>query len=381
MPDSSPEPGPADASALQRLRLREPPQRVLILRPSALGDVARTVPAVASLTRAFPRARIDWLVNRPFAPAIAQHPGLHAAIPFDRHRRRSVPGLLADLRRRRYDLAIDLQGLARTGLLMAASGACVRVADRAAREGSWVGANRRVRIPPREHAVDRLLTLLQACGIEPVADLRLYTARADRDAAAAARAAAGVGGGFLALAPTARWGCKRWPLERFAALARSVAAAGRPVLALFGPADREAKSEFEAAVRGAGAGPAAPVAAVAPAGVGVLMAHLQAARGFLGNDSAGLHLAVGLGVPTVSLFGPTDPAAVGPFRGGRPAATHAVIRCEPPPAATAYRHLGDDDRHMRRIPSEVVEAAVTRMLRHVDASDPARPDASAPIVA
>ena len=219
-----------------------------------------------------------------------------------------MPGLLRRLRARRYDLALDLQGLARTGLFLAASGARVRVVDRAAREGSWWAGNRRLRIPPHAHAVDRLLALVEACGVEPVADLGLYVDAADADAAAQERAALGLPGGYLAVAPTARWGCKRWPLERFHAVAQRVAAAGTAVLGLFGPADRAAREAWEATVRGpAGVGHAAPIAAAAPPGVGGLMAHLQAAAGLLGNDSAALHLAVGLGTPTVSLFGPTDP--------------------------------------------------------------------------
>ncbi len=340
---------------------------MLLLRPSALGDVGRTVPALVSLKRAFPHAEIDWLVNRPFAPAIASHPDLHEAVPFDRDRPGSVPALLRRLRGRRYDLALDLQGLARTGALMAASGARVRVTDRAAREGAWLAGNRRMRIPPYPHAVDRLLALLAACGVEPVPDLRLYVAPAGRAAAAAARAAAGLPPRFLALAPTARWGCKRWPLERFAAVAASVAAEGTAVLGLFGPADREAKDRFEATVRGSAPAGAAPVVAIAPSGVGGLLAHLEAAAGLLGNDSAALHLAVGCGTPTVSLFGPTDPAEVGPFTGGRPTATHRVICTPDPPEAAAYRRLGDDDRHMRAISEAAVREALGRML------DPASP--------
>ena len=299
-------------------------------------------------------------MNRPFVPAIAAHPDLREAIPFDRDRPGSVPGLLRVLRKNRYDLAFDLQGLARTGALMAASGARVRVTDRAAREGAWLGGNRRVRIPEQPHAVDRLLSLLAACGVDPVADLRLYVTGADREEAAADREAAGLPQRFLAVAPTARWGCKRWPLERFADAAKQVAGDGTPVLGLFGPADREARAAWEAAVRGAGG---APIPGIAPRGVGGLMAHLEAAAGLLGNDSAALHLAVGLGTPTVSLFGPTDPAAVGPFQNGLPTAAHRVLRTPAPPEATAYRRLGDDDRHMRAIPLADVQAAVEGMLQ------------------
>lgn len=369
-PSSVEPPAPALQTAVETLRLKRPPSRILLLRPSALGDVGRTVPALVSLKRAFPEAEIDWLVNRPFAPAIDSHPDLAEAIPFDRNRPGSVPALLRRLRASRYDLAIDFQGLARTGGLMAASGARVRVTDRAAREGAWLAGNRRLRIPPHRHAVDRLLSLVEACGIHPVADLQLYVSSDDRAAAGSFRHAAALlksdpGNRFLAIAPTARWGCKRWPLDRFASIATAIAAEGVSVLALFGPADREPKAAFEAAVRGAGdsaSTPGAPILACTPPSVGVLMAHLEAACGLLGNDSASLHLAVGLGTPTVSLFGPTDPAEVGPFLGGRPAAEHVVVQAPDAPEASAYRQLGDDDRYMRSIEVAAVRAAVDRML-------------------
>ena len=383
-PEAAPAPprAPAAERAIEALRLPAPPERILLLRPSALGDVGRTVPALVSLKRAFPAAEIDWLVNRPFAPAIAAHPDLHGVVPFDRHRTRSVPALVRRLRARRYDLALDLQGLARTGFLLAASGARVRVTDRAAREGAWLAGNRRIALPHHPHAVDRLLALLDACGVDPVEDLRLYPPPGAAAAATAEREAAGLPSRFLAVAPTARWGCKRWPLGRFAEVARSVAAAGTAVLGLFGPADRGPREAWDAAVRGSGG---APIASLLPSSVGSLMAHLQAAAGLLGNDSASLHLAVGLGTPTVSLFGPTDPAAVGPFRRGVPHAPHAVVRCPNPPPVDAYRRLGDDDRHMRSIPVPAVRDAVGRLLRRDAASDaaPAPPpaDADRPIVA
>ena len=379
-PPSAQDTGPPGGRALRTLGLPAPPERVLLLRPSALGDVGRTVPAVVSLGRAFPGVEIDWLVNRPFAPAVAAHPGLHAVVPFDRDRPRSVPGLVRRLRARRYDLALDLQGLARTGLLLAASGARVRVTDRAAREGAWLGGNRRLRLPPRPHAVDRLLALLDACGVDPVEDLRLYPPADDAEAAAAERAAAGLPGRFLAVAPTARWGCKRWPLGRFAEVARAVAGAGTAVLGLFGPADAEPRAAWDAALRGAGGAGGASIRSLAPGSVGGLMGHLRAAAALLGNDSASLHLAVGLGTPTVSLFGPTDPAAVGPFRRGVPHAEHAVVRCPDPPPGDAYRRLGDDDRFMRAIAVAPVLDAVRRALGREPAESPPA-DADRPIVA
>jgi ADP-heptose:LPS heptosyltransferase len=99
------------------------PSRILIIRPSALGDVCRTVPVLASLRRAWPQARIDWLVQDTFMDAIWYHPALTAAVPFPR------AGLSADVKRLRlgrvlgwmgrtlrepgYDLVLDCQGLGR----------------------------------------------------------------------------------------------------------------------------------------------------------------------------------------------------------------------------------------------------------------------------
>src|SRR5687767_11916318 len=97
------------------------PRRILIIRPSALGDVARTVPALVSLKRAFPQSQIDWLVNDTFVDAIAHHPDLHEVVPFPRKRLSRFgwsPGAtreglryFAELRRRGYDAVYDLQGL------------------------------------------------------------------------------------------------------------------------------------------------------------------------------------------------------------------------------------------------------------------------------
>ena len=102
--------------------------RVLIIRPSALGDVARSVPVLATLRRAMPNARIDWLVHEGFADAIRHHPALDGVLPFPRKHfgalwRRPAAALdaaawAADLRGRRYDIVFDFQGLARSGLFV-----------------------------------------------------------------------------------------------------------------------------------------------------------------------------------------------------------------------------------------------------------------------
>ena len=158
--------------------------RILIIRPSALGDVCRTVPILSALRRAAPDAAIHWLVQDSFAQAIEAHPDLDGIIAFPRSRLR---GLLRrpqawgeafeffrSIHQARFDLVIDCQGLARSGLMSLCSGAPRRIADRAARELGWLGANQRVDVPSGVHEVDRMLALVAAAGGEADGDETLH---------------------------------------------------------------------------------------------------------------------------------------------------------------------------------------------------------------
>ena len=135
----------------------EPSQpKILIVRPSALGDVCRTVPVLASLRRAWPEAVVDWVVQEEFAPAIAAHPALSEAITFPRTRlarwwrsparARELWQWFGELRRREYDIVLDCQGLGRSGLITWATAAPRRVGLRRAREFAWLGYNVRCQV-------------------------------------------------------------------------------------------------------------------------------------------------------------------------------------------------------------------------------------------
>jgi len=123
---------------------------ILLVRPSALGDVCRTVPVLASLRRAYPDARIDWLVRDSFIDAVRAHPALDSAIPLERIayskqlKRLTLNKFrrwLRDLAAPQYDMAFDCQGLFRSGFLAWASGAPRRVGLSNARELGWLWLN------------------------------------------------------------------------------------------------------------------------------------------------------------------------------------------------------------------------------------------------
>lgn len=310
---------------------RTTPDSILLIRPSALGDVCRTVPVLASLRAAHPGARIDWLVQDTFADAIAAHPALTSVIPFERAAlgrdlASGEPGSTIDLVRRlraaRYDRVIDAQGLFRSGLLSLATGARRRVGYANAQELGWLGYTERHHVPRASHAVDRMLTLLDRAGIPPAADMRLFTLPTWKQWA---EITLGVGHGrhpgrgLAVLAPTSRWPGKRWPAARFAELARSLLAMGFDRVAIVG-----AKSERSqcAPLLDLASREERVLDLIGKTSVGELMAVIELASVVVANDSAAIHMAVGFDRPMVALYGPTSIALVGPYRRDRDVIQH-----------------------------------------------------------
>ena len=134
------------------------PERILFIRPSALGDVCRSVPVVANLKKKWPEAKIDWLVQSEFQDAIASQPAIHEVIPFHRtaFRKWYFPtrffGFLAFLKRlkaKKYDLVIDAQGLGRSGLMSWATRAKERIGPATAREFGWLGYTSKIQTSKR----------------------------------------------------------------------------------------------------------------------------------------------------------------------------------------------------------------------------------------
>lgn len=338
------------------------PERILIIRPSALGDVCRSVPVLASLKRAYPGAAIDWLVQDSFADAVRHHPDLRAVVPFERKRlgaelARGRPGaflaFIRRLREARYDLVLECQGLFRSGLFARATGAPRRVGFANARELGWLGVNERHDVPASMHTVDRMLELVRRAGVEPVRDMRLYTCEEDR---AWARSL-GLSEGFFVLAPTSRWPGKRWPAERFAAVAAALLAHGAPGIALVGAAPERGQCGplLELAGRDKRV-----VDLIGATSVGRLMAVIEASRLVIANDSAALHMAVGFDRPTVALFGPTRIDLVGPYR-----REHEVIQ-----HAREGERMDHKDEAMGRAMMERI--TVDEVLQHAEADQRAR---------
>src|SRR5579872_5199638 len=117
-------------------------RRICLIKPSSLGDVVQTLPLLGMLRRRFPTATLSWVVRRDLADLVIGHPDLAEVIPFHREGTwRQSWQLLGLLKRRRFDLVFDLQGLFRTGVMTFATGAAVRVGLETAREGANLACN------------------------------------------------------------------------------------------------------------------------------------------------------------------------------------------------------------------------------------------------
>ena len=205
------------------------PRRIALIKPSALGDIVHALPVLSALRDRYPAAAITWVVNKSYEPLLAGHPDLTDTLAFDRGAFKRGPGtalgysvrFASELRRRRFDLVIDLQGLLRTGLMCLATGAKERVGFANAREGSRFAYTHRVRVPDADHlhAVERYWRVAEWLGAGD--GPKRFHVPIPADARAwANRELAGLPRPLMAFAVGSRWVTKCWPPAHFAELAR-----------------------------------------------------------------------------------------------------------------------------------------------------------------
>lgn len=328
------------------------PARVCLIKPSALGDVVNGFPALGALRALWPEARLTWVINSGLRGLVDGHPQIDEVVVYDRSRAGRRPWgvahlahVLGQLRRGKFDVAIDLQGLFRSGLMTAATGAPVRVGLDDAREGATWFYTHRIHPPGSRasaHAVDRLLTVAAAFGAD-VTHPRAVVAVGNDDRAWAREALAGLARPRVGLNLGARWETKRWPPAHFAEVARrAVATRGAGLFTLGAPEDRPLVDEFIRRV--------SPVPVVNLCGrtsLPRLAALAEQADVVLSNDTGPLHLAAAVGARVVGIYTCTSPVANGPYGPGAAAVRSAVwcagsyhVRC--PRRLECMDELGPD---------------------------------------
>lgn len=293
---------------------------ILIVKLSSLGDVVHAMPAVQDILAARPDARIDWVVERGFAPLVQRCAGVRRVIPCELRKWRKAPlsaqtrqawrAFRAELRQERYDAVIDLQGLTKSGLiahmaLLAPGGQRYAMANRT--RGSSYEAPTRwladVAVPVAfdSHAVQRSRELCaRALGYEPAA-----TVRFGLDAGGGAR-----GRGVVFVHGTSR-ADKCWPEDHWVELGKRLVAGGHTVELPHGSEEEEQRSLRIAAALG-------PQALVWPRlALDELTQRMGRSFGVIGVDSGLSHIAVALDLPHVQVYNFDTAWRTGPLDGAR----------------------------------------------------------------
>jgi heptosyltransferase I len=392
----------SDASALRSAEF----SRILLIKPSALGDVVHTLPVLVKLRARYPRARIDWLITPENAEVVRNHPALSNVILFARrdfskrgHRWRaflSFFDLLKQIRRAKYDLVIDMHGQVRSAFFALISGARVRIGFdrpikrtvtvssehdlknvpshgwRGAREGSWIAYTHRIAIPTLDvHAIDRYLWVGELVGFddnppdltihlspETVRNVERLLKEKDVDPSQP----------LVVLVPGTIWETKHWTIEGFAGVARHFLREGFAV-ALAGTKRDQLRCRQIAA---AAPGTCDLSGKTTPADLAGLIRRAEVA---VTNDSGSMHVAASLGKPMVSVFGPTNPVHIGPYE--RP---ESVVRVDLPCSPCNYRRLSQcpfGHACMKQVTSAMV---VERVQKIMDAAKSASGERTRPRV-
>ena len=270
---------------------------ILFIKPGSLGDVVHALPVAAALHRAWPEARLSWVIDPRWQPVLEGNPAVAEHVPFPRQDFRGVAGLLrgakwmAGLRDRSPDLAIDLQGLFRSALIArrAHSRRIVGLSD--AREGATSFYDEAARVTSTQHAVQRYLAVLPLLGIPIPSQPGFFLGPGEP-------VASSVPDDFILLHPYARGAGKSLDDESIRQLCARLAP--RPVL-LAGMGNKPANL------------PANVIDFTNLTTLPQLIWLLRRAASVVSVDSGPMHLAAAVGARLLSIHTWSDPRRIGPY--------------------------------------------------------------------
>jgi len=350
--------------------------KILIVRLGSMGDILHALPAVTAIRSALPQASIGWLVEERWTELLTTHhpkPNPESVSPEKpvanlihtvdtmRWRRRIVrAGTLAEvrgaLRRVRevgYDLAIDFQGAIKSGLLARLCGAHKLAGFENPREPATRIFYTQKFSRRGEHVIEQNHGLAAQALKDQLGgkELELIAPQLPCDPQAETWAQTEIMqlgiASFALMTPAAGWGAKQWPTERFGAVAQALARHNLKTLVNAAPGEEG----LAQAVVDSSAGHAF----VVQCSIGQLIALTRRARIFIGGDTGPLHLACAQAIPTVGLYGPTDPVRTGPF--GR-----NTIALRHPESQTTFSHHRQPDSGLLKISAEEVIGAARHLL-------------------
>jgi len=299
--------------------MNEQIKKILIIKPSALGDIIQAMPALCCLADNFPDAKIHWFVRPEYSALVENHRCIHKIIIFDRKKLgvwwykpsafAELVRLIRQLREEKYDLVFDFQGRFRSAIFAWFSGCKKRIGIAGTQEVTGIFYTKKIK-QSSVHLVDFFLDMVCAAGArktkcefgltpqsKAIAETQkiLSENKIDKD-------------NYAVLVPSATVEAKKWPIENFAALAEKVYAKYRcSIVAIGAESEKPVAEKLKTIAK-------TPIINLAgKTNIAQLIALLAGAKVVVSNDTGPAHIAAGLGVPMVLIFGFTNPSRVGPY--------------------------------------------------------------------
>ena len=292
--------------------------KILILKPSSLGDVIHALPVLRLLKKHLPQSEIYWWIDASLKPLLDGDPDLTGVFVFQRqrwsalHRWPEILASLEEMRAKRFDWAIDLQGLARSAIFAWLANAKLTVGLDNLREGNREGARALYdvtppRAPDNAHAVDRYLAVLPLLNVPVHWNFEWLPKRPEVAAQVESKWNPG-GEPWIVLLPGARWDNKRWPVENFIELVRLMRRMSGLKFVVLGGASERAVGEAIAADN-----PGRCLNLAGETTLWEMIEWIRRGRLVISNDTGPMHAAAAMGRPLVAIFGPTSPRNTGPY--------------------------------------------------------------------
>jgi len=333
-----------------KITLSSNPRKILIVKPSSLGDVIHSLPFLNAVKNCFPKSEIHWVIAKGLEGILESHPMINKLWVIDKDSWkniqnvkstiREIKALFRNLKQGKYDLVVDLQGLLRSGVITAATGAPVRIGFREAREGSSVFYTHKVEGGKNIHAVDRYLKIAESLGCN-IADISFPFPPFDSSLSFIPHLSSLKD--YIVIVPGARWKTKIWPAEKFGKLASFL-----PLKSIIvGSKSDKAIADEIASLSGGRA-----ISLTGKTNLRELIAVIRRANFIVSNDSGPMHIAAALGIPVFAIFGPTDPVRTGPYGQG-----HTVIQ-ENLACVPCFKNTCDDLKCMKDLSVEKVQGII-----------------------
>ncbi len=338
----------------------EEPVKILIIKPSALGDIVHSLPFLYSIKKHFPQAVVHWVVAKGLHTFLEGHPLIDKLWVMDKNawkRLSNLPTSLKEIRqlwsglkRESFDVSVDLSGLLRSGLITWGAGARYRLGFKESDEGSPLFYSHKIEGGKEIHAIDRYLRIAAFMGC-PVDEIRYPFAPYDDNPPLMAE----LPRDYAVLAPSAGKEANRWPAEKFGRLAASLPV---PTVVISSAAEEPVVRR----VVDLSAGKAVSLAG--RTSLKELIPVIRKARFFVTNDTGPMHIAAALDVPVFAIFGPANPVRTGPY-----GEMHTVIRQEID-CAPCYRWKPCSHwRCMEDLSVEKVLDVITEKMAGIDAGE------------